>query len=110
MESVLEGELSERSADRIFVLDAKLGFISCVTRDEAQGGMLKVECQETLRHVERIYCNTMRVSSTTGGPSTVTCSDIDDFLRYEQHRLYLNREYRENNMKVENKYYTEVVV
>ena len=71
---------------------------------------MKVTYLETHKRVELVYCNTMRVLSKTGGPSTVVCSDISDFLKYEQHRLNLAQEYRENDMKVENKYYTEAVL
>ena len=107
--AVLEGEDFEEGVNTFSKEDAQLGYMSCVTRNEAQGGMKKVECQETLKRVELVYCNTMRVPSTSGGPSTITCSDIEDFLRYEQHRLCINREYVENNMKVENNYYPDVV-
>ena len=60
---------------------------------------MKVECPETLKRVQLVYCNTMSVSSNTGRPSIVVCSDIHDFLRYEQHHLYLTQEYKENNMQ-----------
>ena len=46
----------------------------------------------------------------TGGPINILCSDIEDFLKYEQHHLQLTKEYQESNMKAENRYYTEAVV
>ena len=114
MESRLQGEGFTRE-------EAKLGYMRCITnkedidgnsglRDEARGGMKKVELHQALKRVELIHCNAMRVPSMTSGPNTVICSDIDDFLRYEQHRFCLEKEYKETEMKVENKYYTEAVV
>ena len=57
-----------------------------------------------------VYCNAMMIQSAPGGPTEYVCDSIDDFLKYEHHRSLLEQETSERDLKVERKYYGNVVV
>ena len=40
----------------------------------------------------------------------IVCDNIDDFVKYEQHRLNLISQVQCEDMKVENKYYGNVIL
>jgi hypothetical protein len=71
--------------------------------DGAQGGMLKV------KYLDCIYNNVMKIDSNTNGNDYIICSTIEDFLASEQHRLNLVSQTTLEDMKVEKRYYGQVI-
>ena len=60
-------------------------------------------------YVDLVYLNCMKLESYVGGPNYIWCDSVEEYLRYEQHRSDLAQHVRQNDMKVENKYYGNVV-
>ena len=51
--------------------------------DDTQGGMLEYG------YLDLVYCNCMRVCIKVDTPDSVVCSNIEDYIRCEQHRSSL---------------------
>lgn len=74
-----------------------------VRPDGAQGGMLKT------RLVDVVNINCMRVNTNDDDVKCLVCDTIEDYVRYEQHRLNVINEVVAVDMKTENKYYGNVI-
>lgn len=84
---------------------------SCVTTqsnnvrpEDAQGGMLKT------RFVDLVNLNCMMIETYEDNVKCLVCETIDDYVKYEQHRLNIVSQVRAEDMKVENKYYGNVIL
>lgn len=76
-----------------------------VRPDDTQGGMLKYG------HVTVSNINCMRVVIDKDRESKwIVCNDIDDYVRYEQHRLNIVAQVTAQDMKAEKQYYGNVIV
>ena len=69
--------------------------------NDVQGGMLKLNL---------VYCNTMQVPTHSRDVEECICSDIDDFLKYEQHCARVLEGVVSRDLKVEAKQYGKVIV
>ena len=72
-------------------------------------------CETDLKSVRNMYVDfvsvkCMRLEAYDERPKYVLCGNIDEYLRYEQHRSDLAQCVKENNIKVENEYYGNVLV
>ena len=52
----------------------------------------------------------MRIPSASGGHTEFICTDIDDFVRYEQYHSDLVSKVQEQDLKLERKQYGNVIV
>ena len=57
-----------------------------------------------------VYCNTMQVSTHSRGVEECICSDIDDFLKYEQHCARMLEGVVSTDLIVEAKQYGKLIV
>lgn len=90
--------------DKIY-LDSDSEHVNDTTTSSAdvQGGMLK--CM----FVDTIYMNVMRVDTAYEGPNYLVCDDIEEYLRFEQHRSSVVQRIQEEELSVENRYYGEMI-
>jgi hypothetical protein len=83
-----------------------------VLPDDAQGGMLKTD------PVEVITLNRMIAAKPVSKKSNiyvhvnacVMCDTVDDYVKYEQHRLHVLNHVMAHDMKAENKEYGNIRV
>jgi stage V sporulation protein SpoVS len=73
-----------------------------VLPDDTQGGMLKS------RLIDIVNLNCMRIPSHEEA-MCVVCDTIEEYIRYEQHRLNVVNQITTEDMKAENKYYGNVI-
>ena len=59
--------------------------------------------------IDTIYMNVMRMESEYEGPDYLVCDSIEEYIRFEQHHLNLTHKVREEDMKVENQYYCNII-
>ncbi len=60
--------------------------------------------------VDTVYMNVMQVDTAYEGPNYLMCDDIEEYLRFEQHRPpLLVQRVREEDMSVERRYYGEMI-
>ena len=71
---------------------------------DAQGGMLRN------RLVDLVNLNCMKIPTVSCDVKCLMCDTIDDFIKYEQHRLNIISQVTSEDMKSENKYYGNVIV
>ena len=57
-----------------------------------------------------IYTNSMKLERNGDVCDHVMCDTIESYVQYEQHRLNVIRQVYEQDMKVEKKYYGNVVL
>jgi hypothetical protein len=50
--------------------------------------------------IDTVYMNVMRVDT----PNYLICDDIEEYLRFEQHRSSVVQQVREEDMSIENRY------
>ena len=74
-----------------------------VCPDDAQGGMLEYA------FVDLVYCNCMRIGESIDGFNHVTIGSIEEYMACEQHRLNLAHQMYDEDMRVEKKYYGDLV-
>ena len=76
---------------------------SHVRPEAAQGGMLKT------RLIDLVNLNCMIVE-TDEDVTCLMCDTIDDYIKYEQHRLNLVSQVKAEDMKTEKRYYGNVIL
>ena len=87
-----------------------------VRHDDAQGGMLKsglktlIQNEPKTKLVDLVNLNCMIVYADDTDDQCLVCDTIDDYLKYEQHRLNIVNQVKAEDMKEENKYYGNVIV
>jgi hypothetical protein len=110
-------KLKEKSAVALNQLSVEQAwYLECSKQDHpevAQGGMLKSDLLHDKKvsnlYVDVVYMNCMKLEQHVDGPNHIWCDSVEEYLRYEQHRSDLAQYVRQNDMKVENKYYGNVV-
>ena len=71
---------------------------------DAQGGMLKT------RLIDVVDLNCIIVETHDDDVCCLMCDTIEEYIKYEQHRLNIVSQVKAEDMKVENKYYGNIVV
>jgi hypothetical protein len=74
------------------------------TPGNAQGGMLKTV------FIDTVYMNVMQLETESEGPDYMLCESIEDYMKYEQHRLCLINRVQEEDLSIENWYYKKVMM
>ena len=74
-------------------------------------------CVLKVKLIDLVNLNRMKVVSRSNETDRdansdicIMCDTIDDFIKYEQHRLNIVSQVSMEDMKVENKYYGNVIV
>ncbi len=70
---------------------------------------LSTWCLLKCMFVDTVYMNVMQVDTAYEGPNYLMCDDIEEYLRFEQHRLSVVQRVREEDMSIENRYYGEML-
>ncbi len=59
--------------------------------------------------IDTVYMNVMWINTEYEGLNYLVCDSIEEYLRFEQHRLCLVSRVNEEDMSIENLYYGETV-
>ena len=62
------------------------------------------------KQINLIHVNSMIVESYSGGLNHIVCGDVDEYVRYEQHRLNVVNQVIRQDLKAENRIYDHMVV
>ncbi len=62
------------------------------------------------RLVDLVNLNCMKIPTVSCDVECLMCDTIEDFIKYEQHRLNIISQVTSEDMKSENKYYGNVIV
>jgi hypothetical protein len=60
--------------------------------------------------IDTAYMNVMQLESESEGPDYMLCDSIEDYVKYEQHRLCIINRVQEEDLSVENRYYRDVTM
>jgi hypothetical protein len=86
--------------------------VSNVLHDDAQGGMLKVELIDVvnLNRMKVVRCTRAKEDVDIRVNACVMCDTIDDYVKYEQHRLNVLNHVMAHDMKAEKREYNNIRV
>ena len=59
--------------------------------------------------VDTVYLNVMKVESESIGPEYLLCNDIDEYIKFEQHRLNVVHRVTQEDLSIENREYGHVL-
>jgi len=68
------------------------------------------QCVLRNRLVDLVNLNCMKIPTVSCDVECLMCDTIEDFIKYEQHRLNIISQVTSEDMKSENKYYGNVIV
>ena len=80
--------------------------------DDTQGGMLKSGLKTLRRNTRIVDCvniNSMIIDTCSDDLSYLICDTIDDYIKYEHHRLNVVSQVCSEDMKTENTYYGNII-
>ena len=59
--------------------------------------------------VDTVYLNVMKLDSESLGPEYLLCDDIDEYVKFEQHRSNVVHRVTQEDLSIENREYGHVL-
>ena len=66
--------------------------------------------EQRTKLIDLVKLNCMRIQTDDEDTKCFVCDIVDDYIKYEHHRLNIVNQVKAEDMKAENKYYGNIIV